>query len=79
MNHHDGPIFPDRLSEVGTILAAGVLRLHRRAALPAAVDQDQSPENPPENLEDSLELPDKTVLSVHTGKRFARPGERTTR
>jgi len=45
------------------ILAAGVLRLRQRAALP--------PEYGPINLEKSppqgLEVPAETVLSVHTG------------
>jgi hypothetical protein len=54
----------ERLSEVASIFAAGILRLHARAAL--------SCDNPgPEKSQNSdllgLELSDETVLSVHCG------------
>ncbi|GIW90600.1 MAG: hypothetical protein KatS3mg109_1032 [Pirellulaceae bacterium] len=55
----------ERLHEVAGILAAGVLRLHSRVALPAHA-QDSGPRKPPEPGEDCLEVPGKTVLSVHT-------------
>ncbi|GIW90013.1 MAG: hypothetical protein KatS3mg109_0445 [Pirellulaceae bacterium] len=55
----------ERLHEVAGILAAGVLRLHSRAALPAHA-QDSGPEKPAKAGEDCLEVPGKTVLSVHT-------------
>ncbi|GIW90165.1 MAG: hypothetical protein KatS3mg109_0597 [Pirellulaceae bacterium] len=55
----------ERLHEVAGILAAGVLRLHSRMALPAHA-QDSGPEKPPEPGKDCLEVPGKTVLSVHT-------------
>ncbi|MGE0769287.1 MAG: hypothetical protein AB7L90_22825 [Hyphomicrobiaceae bacterium] len=53
----------ERRSEVASILAAGVLRLHARAALPG----DPAPEKPPESGLSGLEVPDETVLSVHNG------------
>ena len=53
----------ERLREAAAILAAGVLRLRQRAALP--------PETTLENLAElpaaGLEVPAETVLSVHTG------------
>ncbi len=52
-----------RLSEVATILATGILRLQSRAALPASHAQKNLPESPSQRLE----LPDETVLSVHNG------------
>lgn len=66
MRPHDDPaaMTPDeRLRELASILAAGVLRLRSRAALPA----DPGPENLPESGQDCLEVPAETVLSVHTG------------
>jgi hypothetical protein len=58
-NHGDN----DCLREIARILAAGILRLHRRAALPV--------EGGPEKREDSapncLEVPDKSRLSGHGG------------
>ncbi|MFL5240589.1 MAG: hypothetical protein ACJ8FY_00650 [Gemmataceae bacterium] len=49
----------ERLSEVAAILAAGILRLHSRAALPTKPDQD--------SVQDCLEVPTETVLTVHSG------------
>ena len=63
----DDPSFltPDeRLSEVASILAAGVLRLRASAALPG---DDPNPEIPPDSWPTCLEVPAETVLSVHTG------------
>jgi len=54
----------ERLSEVASILAAGVLRLRARSALPG---DDPAPEILPESWPTCLEVPAKTVLSVHTG------------
>ncbi len=55
---------PDqRREEVASILAAGVLRLHARAALSPA----GSPQKSPELTSQRLEVSDKTVLSVHNG------------
>lgn len=53
----------ERLREVGSILAAGVLRLRQRAALPT----DDARKKPAELPAAGLEVPDETVLSVHTG------------
>jgi hypothetical protein len=68
----------ERLREVASILAAGILRLHSRAALPAdpltlrPLPQGEgwgegSPKSLPESGPDRLEVPAETVLSVHTG------------
>ena len=53
----------ERLREVASILAIGVLRLRQRAALPTDDRQKKSPELNAAGLE----VPDETVLSVHTG------------
>jgi len=63
----DDPSFltPDeRLSEVASILAAGVLRLHASAALPG---DNPAPEILPDSGPTCLEVPAETVLSIHTG------------
>jgi hypothetical protein len=70
MRPHDDPAAmtaEERLREVASILAAGVLRLRSRAALPADLGQHSGPKNLPESGQDCLEVPGKTVLSVHTG------------
>jgi hypothetical protein len=54
-------IAPDeRFRELAAILAAAVVRLHERVALPPATILTNLP---PEGLE----VPGETVLSVHTG------------
>ena len=53
----------ERLREVASILAIGVLRLRQRASLPTDDAQKKSSELPAAGLEVS----DETVLSVHTG------------
>jgi len=53
----------ERLREVASILAIGVLRLRQRAALPT----DDAPKKPAELPAAGLEVPDETALSVHTG------------
>ena len=63
----DDPSFltPDeRLSEVASILAAGVLRLRARAALS---DDNPGPRKSPDSGPAGLEVSGETVLSVHTG------------
>lgn len=50
----------ERLREAAAILAAGILRLRQRAAMPAENDHKNS-ENPPTV---GLEVPAKTRLSV---------------
>ena len=54
----------ERLSEVAGILAAGVLRLYARAALPG---DDPGPEKSPNSGPAGLEVSGKTVLSVQRG------------
>jgi len=53
----------ERLREVASILAAGVLRLRQRAALPT----DDAKKKPVELPAAGLEVSGETVLSVHTG------------
>ncbi len=56
---------PDkRRSEVASILAAGILRLHARVAIPG----DAPPaEISPDSAAERLEVPTETVLSVING------------
>jgi hypothetical protein len=54
----------ERLSEVASIFAAAILRLHARAALSC---DNPGPENPQKSTSPGLELSDETVLSVHCG------------
>ena len=59
---------PDqRLAEVASILAVGVLRLHMRAAIPEDAEQLPAPENLEKSDSPGLEVPGETVLSVHNG------------
>jgi hypothetical protein len=53
----------ERLREVAAILATGVLRLRRRAALPA----ENAQKNPVELSPDGLEVPVEPRLSVRVG------------
>jgi hypothetical protein len=54
-------LLPDeRFREIAAILAAAVVRLHERTALPPETNLTDLP---PEGLE----VPVETVLSVHTG------------
>jgi hypothetical protein len=53
-----------RLSEVAAILAAGILRLRARAALPAT---EPGPEIPVDSGATCLDVRAKTVLSVLAG------------
>lgn len=54
----------ERFTEVATILAAGVLRLHARAALSRNnLGREKSLDSGPAGLD----VPEKTVLSVHCG------------
>ena len=67
MRSFDDPstLTPDeRLSEVASILAAGVLRLHAGAALSG---DHLGPEKPPNSGPTGLEVSGETVLSVHRG------------
>jgi hypothetical protein len=56
-----------RIQEVATILARGLLRLHTRAALAAASDPQFAAKNPRKSAQDCLEVPRTTVLSGHPG------------
>jgi hypothetical protein len=62
-----------RYREVSRILAAGVLRLRARCALIGCGVGSSAPAKPGNSTQDSLEVLQKTVLSVHTGERFSRP------
>ena len=57
----------ERFSEVARILAAGVLRLHARAALADAEGEDSSAQNRANSVSEGLEVSGETVLSVHSG------------
>jgi hypothetical protein len=70
MRPHDDPAAmtaDERLHEVAAILAAGILRLRSRAALPTDPGQDSGPKNLQESGQDCLEVCGETVLSVHRG------------
>ena len=56
-----------RFSEIASLLASGVLRLRARAALPTDAGQLGESKDSQESNADRLELPEKTVLSVHRG------------
>jgi hypothetical protein len=56
-----------RCRALAALLARGLLRLHERRLFPATPAGPPGPENPPESVANCLELPAKTVLSVHTG------------
>jgi len=59
---HPAELSPDeRRHELARILAAGLLRLRSRPRLA------EPPYAPPKNLAPGLEVPRKTVLSVHPG------------
>jgi hypothetical protein len=67
--HHDPAAMTadERLHEVAAILAAGILRLRSRAALPTDPDQVSGPKNLPESGQGCLEVSGETVLTVHRG------------
>ena len=54
----------ERRTELASNFAAGILRLRMRAATSTG---DSTPEKPSESGPERLELPAKTVLSVHGG------------
>jgi hypothetical protein len=63
-----GVMTPDqRRGEVARVLAAGVLRLHQRAALAGAPGKLPDSGKPTESSPNCLEVSRGTVLSVHTG------------
>ena len=65
----DSPtLAPDvRRDELAGIFAAGILRLHGRAALPDELQQISSPAVPKDSGLLRLEVSPETVLSVHNG------------
>jgi len=58
------PVAADAFLEIAAIMAVGILRLHVRSALSADA---QLLEISPKSAPACLELPEETVLSVHTG------------
>jgi hypothetical protein len=65
MRLHDNSLTADeRMRELASILAAGVLRLRARAALS---DKHSGQKNLPESPANCLDVPPTTVLSVHSG------------
>ena len=52
----------DRLREISSIFATGILQLRARAAIPTPVTQ-----NPAEKPQNPLDLVLDSLLSVHTG------------
>jgi hypothetical protein len=59
---------PDqRRRAIAHVLAAGILRLHARAALSGIDDKHAGPEIRPESIPNGLEVPGETVLNVHRG------------
>jgi hypothetical protein len=56
-----------RRGEIAEILAAGILRLHARAALPVVSSEQGGPKNPEESGRACLEVSPEVVLTVHSG------------
>ncbi len=54
-----------RCREIAGILAAGILRLRSRAALPTAVTAPAALEKPADSAANCLEVPAETRLSGH--------------
>jgi hypothetical protein len=64
LDDNAAPVSPaERRLAIAEILAAGILRLRQRAALPS----EASPRELPDSGQDCLEVPAETVLSVHVG------------
>jgi hypothetical protein len=57
----------ERRAAIAKILAAGILRLHTRAALPYARASSSEAKNNENPGSPRFEVPDETVLSVHNG------------
>ena len=60
---HEG----DGLGEIAGILAAGILRLRKRAALAGTARESPASGNSAESVANRLEVHAETRLSVHTG------------
>jgi hypothetical protein len=57
----------ERRAAIAKTLAAGILRRHTRAALPPASTSSSEAENTENPGSPRLEVPDETVLSIHSG------------
>ena len=57
----------ERRREIASLLAAAILRLRSRAALPVTPTGSRHPENLPNSSVNCLELSERKRLSVHTG------------
>jgi hypothetical protein len=71
------PTADERFHELAGILAAGILRLHERAALPARDAGAALPKDLKGPADPWLEVPTGTRLSVHVGSRSPRVRERS--
>jgi hypothetical protein len=56
-----------RLVEVAQVLTQGIVRICGRMRTSAPFSETADTQNLSENPQDSLEVPDRTVLSVHKG------------
>lgn len=54
----------ERLAEVASILASGILQIHTRAVLPS---KPSAPKTPSNSAPKGLDVLGETVLSVHNG------------
>jgi hypothetical protein len=67
-NDEAGILTPEqRRGEIARTLAAGVLRLHARAALAAAFGGQNDRKNPENSEPARLEVSSEVVLTVHSG------------
>ena len=66
-NSHDPSQQNERMREVASIFAAGILRLHTRAALTPATSTLAVSENLSNSAPNGLEVLPETRLSVHPG------------
>jgi hypothetical protein len=69
------PTADERFQELASILAAGILRLHERAALPIRDADVALPQDLEGTADPWLEVPLGTRLSVHVGSRSPRVRE----
>jgi hypothetical protein len=71
------PTPDERFHELAGILAAGILRLHERAALPTRDANGARPGELEGTADPWLEVPLGTRLSVHVGSRSPRVRDRS--
>jgi hypothetical protein len=67
VDESDLPTPDQRRQAVARIMAAGILRLRARAALPAVAAELPAPRILPENPANPLELSGEAPLTVHRG------------